>query len=205
MNQKTFRTHLLSFGMILFSLTVAACLINVLFFHYARGLHSMTLLLTVIIFAVYTLLLFSLSRFLKHADTDKLEHCAAWLVPAFLLVSFVLMLLCGFWLAHKPFCDNAFVLHGADISSAELSPFCSCFPFRSCCTLSENALAYAPSFSSFSVWLHFCRIIPLLPYCTPIHFPCPLSFSRYAACFRLTSVPLLEHCSFSFSATASLS
>ena len=117
MNQKTFQTHLLSFGMILFSLTVAACLFNVLFFHYARGLHSMTLLLTVIIFAVYTLLLFSLSRFLKHADTDKLEHCAAWLVPAFLLVSFVLMLLCGFWLAHKPFCDNAFVLHGADIIS----------------------------------------------------------------------------------------
>lgn len=103
--------------MALFSLAVAACLLNAAFLPYARGLHSMTLFGSSAVFIVYTLMLTGLSRLLKRSRTELLERCAAWLVPVFLLASLILMLLCGFWLAHEPFCDNAYVLHGADIVS----------------------------------------------------------------------------------------
>ena len=115
--QTPFRSRLLSVGLALFSLTVAACLLNAAFFPYARGLHSMTFLGSAAVFVAFTLILVGFSRFLKRARTEFLEHCAAWLVPFFLLISLIFMLLCGFWLAHKPFCDNAYVLHGADIIS----------------------------------------------------------------------------------------
>lgn len=117
MNKTAVRTRFLSFGMLLFSLVLILCLMNIVFFPYARGLHSMTLFLPAIVFAVYTLALFGFSHFLKQTDTAQLEHCAAWIVPIFLSASCIAMLLCGYWLAHKPFCDNAFVLHGADIIS----------------------------------------------------------------------------------------
>ena len=117
MEQTRFRSRLLSFGMALFSLAIVACLLNAAFFPYARGLHSMTLFGSSAVFVVYTLMLAGLSRLLKRIRTELLERCAAWLVPVFLLASLILMLLCGFWLAHEPFCDNAYVLHGADIVS----------------------------------------------------------------------------------------
>lgn len=117
MKKTPFRSRLLSVGMALFSLVIAACLLNILFFPYARGLHNMTFLGPAVVFVVYVLIALGLSRLLKRTDSQVLEHCAARIVPAFLLISLILMLLCGFWLAHKPFCDNAYVLHGADIIS----------------------------------------------------------------------------------------
>ena len=124
MRKTVLRLNLLRVGMSCFLLAVFASLMNILLFPYARNLHSMTLPRLYIMYIVFFLILIFVSRFLKRTETPILERCAAWLIPAFSSVSFLLMLVCGFFLAHQPFCDNDFVLKGAIIISryGKLSP-----------------------------------------------------------------------------------
>jgi len=115
MKKTAFRSNVLRMGMSCFLLAVLACLINILFFPYARSLFNMAFPRFFIIYGAFSLVLLALSRFLKRAETSVLERWAAWLVPLFIAVSFILMLVCGFFLAHEPFCDNDFVFKGANL------------------------------------------------------------------------------------------
>lgn len=124
MKKTALRSNLLRVGMSCFLLAVLASLMNILFFPYARNLHSMTLPRLYIMYIAFFLTLLFVSRLLKCTDTPILERCAAWLIPAFSSISLFLMLICGFFLAHEPFCDNDFVLKGAIIISryGKISP-----------------------------------------------------------------------------------
>lgn len=124
MKKASFRSFLLPIGMACFLLAVLASLGNILFFPYARGLYSMTAPRYMIFYIAFFFLLLAVSRFLKLADTTALERCASRLVPAVLIFSSSLMLICGFCLAHRPFCDNSFVFLGARMLSGygKISP-----------------------------------------------------------------------------------
>ena len=117
MKKTAFLSRLLLIGMTCFLFSILACLGNILLFPSARGLHNMTSPRLIIFYAVFFLLLLAISRFLNHTDTSTLECYASRLVPAVLLFSSTLMLICGFYLAHRPFCDNSFVFLGARMLS----------------------------------------------------------------------------------------
>lgn len=109
------RVNLLCIGMTCFLLIVFASLINILFFPYACGLFNMTFPRFCIIYMAVLAGLFFVSHLLIKADTTMLEGYVTWSIPFFLCISFVIMVVCGYLLAHRPFCDNAYVFKGAEM------------------------------------------------------------------------------------------
>ena len=96
-----------------FALAILGSLANILIFPYARRLHSMTLPRLLVFYVVFLFVLYKVSCKIKRTEPGKLNQYAAWLTPAFSVTSLLLMLLCGYYLAHEPFCDNYSVFRGA--------------------------------------------------------------------------------------------